>query len=151
MAGTESALANGVALSRDATMLFYTESMTGQLHRLPLDGRGGAISVDVEGNPDNLSWTKRGTLLVASHTSGYGFGLCLLGKRPCMTSWAVFEIDPRTLVVSKVLAHDGRLVGAVSTALQVGNSLLLGSVYDDRIGIVEIRRARRDTHTTGAA
>jgi DNA-binding beta-propeller fold protein YncE len=147
IADTKSAMANGVALSGDGRMLFYSESMTGSIHRLPIDGSGGAISVDVDGNPDNLSWTKRGTLLVASHTAGYAFAACLFGRRPCTTSWAVFEIDPNTLSVRKVLSHDGSLLGAVSTALQVGDSLLLGSVFDDRIGIVEVRHDSEESRT----
>jgi hypothetical protein len=144
---TKAAMANGVALSRDGKMLFYSESMTGSIHRLPMDGSGGAIAIDVAGNPDNLSWTTRGTLLVASHTGGYAFAACLFGHRPCTTSWAVFEIDPNTLSVRKVLSHDGSRLGAVSTALQVGNNLLLGSVFDDRIGIVEVHRREEESRT----
>jgi hypothetical protein len=147
VADTKSAIANGVALSGDGRMLFYSESMTGSIHRLPLDGSGGAISIEIDGNPDNLSWTKRGTLLVASHTAGYAFAACLFGRRPCTTSWAVFEIDPNTLTVHKVLSHDGSRLGAVSTALQVGDSLLLGSVFDDRIGIVEVRHDDEESRT----
>jgi sugar lactone lactonase YvrE len=150
LAATQSAMANGVALSRDGNMLFFTESITGNVHRVPLDGSGGAISVEVDGNPDNLSWTSKGTLLVASHTAGYGFAACLWGRRPCRTSWAVFEIDPATLRVNQVIAHDGSLLGAVSTALQVGHNLLLGSVFDDRIGIVEVRRHNHDSRTAAA-
>jgi hypothetical protein len=150
LADTESAMANGVAVSHDGAMLFYAESMKGSIHRLPLDGSGGAIAVDVGGNPDNLSWTQSGTLLVATHTAGYGFAACLFGRRPCTTPWAVFEIDPKTLRVSKVLAHDGSLLGAVSTALQVGNRLLLGSIFDDRIGIVEVRRGTGEKRTVAA-
>ena len=137
--GTSSALANGVAVSSDGQMLFYTESVTGLVHRLPLGAGGGAISVQIEGNPDNLSWTDHGRLLVTSHTAGTHFGICLLGKRPCETSWAVFEIDPLTLVVHKIFEHDGTQLGAVSSAAQVGSELVLGSVFDDRIGLLAVR------------
>jgi hypothetical protein len=51
----------------------------------------------------------------------------------------VFEIDPQTMAVKRVMQHDGVAIGAVSTALQVGDKLMLGSVFDDRIGIVEVR------------
>ena len=137
--GTSAALANGVAVSADGQMLFYAESMTGLVHRLPLAGGGGAISVQIEGNPDNLSWTDHGRLLVTSHTAGTRFGLCLLGRRPCETSWAVFEIDPLTLAVRKIFEHDGTQLGAVSSAAQVDGDLVLGSVFDDRIGLLAVR------------
>ena len=55
----------------------------------------------------------------------------------------MFEVDPRTLTVREVMSHDGSLLGAVSSALQVGDDLLLGSIFDDRIGIVEVRRGMR--------
>ncbi len=139
VAGTDASLANGVAVSRDGKMVFFAESMTGRVHRLPRANDGGAIAVEVEGNPDNLMWSERKTLLVASHTSGARFGLCLLGWRPCRTAWSVFELDPATLTVRTVLEHDGSTLGAVATAAQMGNALYLGSVFGDRIGRVRLR------------
>jgi hypothetical protein len=96
----------------------------------------GAVDVAIEGAPDNLTWTDRGTLLLASHTAGAGFMLCVLGRSPCRSSWAVYEIDPNTLVVSEVIKHSGDTVGAVATALEIKGTLLLSSVFDDRIGYV---------------
>ncbi len=138
LAGTEAAMANGIALSPDGKMLFYTETITGLLHRRPLRTSAGAISVEIGGNPDNLTWTPRGTLLVASHTAGAAFLLCDLGREPCRTSWKVDEVDPDTLAVHSVLKHNGDAVGAVATALEVGRILYLGSVFDDRIGLVHL-------------
>ncbi len=137
---TESALANGVALARDGETLFYTETITGKLYRLRLDATGGRIAVDIGGNPDNLTWTSRDTLLVATHTSGSVFMLCAFGKRPCTTGWAVYEVDPVTLATSLVLEHDGSELGAVATALETEGVMYLGSVYDDRIGVVPLVR-----------
>jgi len=135
---TESALANGVAIARDGETLFYTETITGKLYRLRLDATGGRIAVDIGGNPDNLTWTSRGTLLVATHTSGPRFMLCALGERPCTTAWAVYEVDPVTLATSLVLEHDGSELGAVATALEADGVMYLGSVYDDRIGAIPL-------------
>ena len=69
-------------------------------------------------------------------TGGAGFMLCQFGRTPCTTSWAVYEIDPETLATRKVMEHDGRAVGAVATALEVDGILYLGSVFDDRVGMV---------------
>ena len=60
--GTSASMANGVAVSRNGKMLFYTETMTGLLYRVPRAQDHGAVSVTIGGNPDNLTWTKRGTL-----------------------------------------------------------------------------------------
>jgi hypothetical protein len=148
--GTTAALANGVAVSGDGSTLFYTESATGMIHRVPRNGGGGAISVELTGNPDNLSWTRRGTLLVATHTAGSAFALCLFGwLQPCTTGWAVLEVDPATLAVKRVLEHDGDVLGAVSSAAQVGDTLVLGSVFDDRIGVVRVHAGTRRAARSG--
>ncbi len=136
--GTDAAMASGVAVTHDPDRLFYTEMMTGQLHRRPLAGNEGAIAVDIGGNPDNLTWTRRGTLLVATHTGRSALFLCTLGWAPCRSAWKVYEVDPDTLVTKLVLAHDGDQIGAVATALEVGKTLYLGSVYDDRIGVAAL-------------
>jgi hypothetical protein len=75
-------------------------------------------------------------LLIATHTGGAAFMLCRFGRLPCATSWEVWEMDPETLAMHKVIAHDGSIVGAIATALEVDGVLYLGSVFDDRIGVV---------------
>jgi len=136
--GTDSLLANGVALSPAGDTVFYTESLTGKLHRRPLVGDGGAIAIDIGGTPDNIMWTPRGTMLVATHLTGFGLMLCNSGKAPCTTGWEVHEVDPHTLASRRLIEHDGTIVGAIATAVEVDGRVYLGSVYDDRIGVVTL-------------
>jgi hypothetical protein len=135
---TEAELANGVAVARRGENVLFAETMTGVIHRVPLAGGGGGIDVEIGGNPDNFTQTPRGTLLVATHTAGAAFLACRLGRRPCKTTWSVYEIDPDTLATRKVIDHDGSVVGAVATALEVEGLLYFGSVFDDRIGVMRI-------------
>ncbi len=138
MQGTESAMANGVAVTRDGRMLLYTETGTGLLYRVPLDSSQTPVSVDIGGNPDGLGWTSRGTLLATTHTEPLAYALCFFGRSPCKAGWKVVEIDPRTLAVHDLIEHDGEEVGAVSTALEAGGRIYLASVFDDRVGIVSL-------------
>jgi hypothetical protein len=140
--GSVARMANGVALARRGETVLYAETMSGSVHRLPLGDGGGAIEIGIGGNPDNFTETPRGTLLLATHTGGAAFMLCQFGRLPCKTSWAVYEIDPETLATHKVIEHDGSQVGAVATALEVDGILYLGSVFDDRVGIVASAAAR---------
>ena len=110
--------------------------MAGKLHRRALGDTRGAIHIDIEGSPDNLSWTSRGTLLLATHIDGVGLMGCFFRSGACRSSWAVYEITPATMVATRVLSHTGDLIGAVATALEVEGTLLLSSVFDDRIGIL---------------
>ena len=138
--GSESLMANGVAVSDDGRMIFYTETGNGRVHRRPLTGKGPEVHITVPGKPDNLTWDREGKLLVSTHTSGFRFALCLFGRSPCDSPWATYEIDPVTLAKRKVLEHNGRLIGAVATTLQVGDELYFGSVFDDRIGVAHVRK-----------
>lgn len=141
--GTAASAANGVALSPDGRTLYYAETGARRLVRIGLDGSGRA-EVAVPGGPDNLSWTSHGTLYLASHTSNVAFLGCLFGAA-CRSPWVLLEIDPDELRVDTVLTHDGAVVGAVSSARQVGALVYLGAVFGDRIGVW---RAAEDTTGT---
>jgi len=138
--GTAASAANGVALSPDGKTLYYAETGGGRFVRIGLDGTGRA-ELDVPGAPDNLSWTSRGTLYLASHTSNVAFLGCLLGAA-CRSPWVLLEIDPESMHADDVLTHDGSVVGAVASAEQVGALVYLGAVFGDRIGAW---RAAEDT------
>lgn len=130
---TESLLANGVALSPDGKTIFYTETVAGTVHRRSIDSASGAIDIEIDGLPDNLTWTSRGTLLVATHDSGVGLMACLLRSGACRAGWAVYEITPETLAARLVVSHSGEAIGAVATAVEIDDQLLVSSVLNDRI------------------
>ena len=46
------------------------------------------------------------------------------------------EVDPATGRASERFAHDGSLVGGVSSAAEAGERLYLGAIFDDRIGVL---------------
>lgn len=131
--GTTASAANGVALSPDGKTLYYAETGGRRFVRIGLDGANRA-EIPVPGGPDNLSWTSRGTLYLASHTSNVAFLGCLAGKA-CRSPWVLLEIDPVAMRAEEVLAHDGAVVGAVASAEQVGERVYLGAVFGDRIGL----------------
>jgi hypothetical protein len=129
---------NGVAVSADGTALFFSETGTGKVHRLSRRDPSPPSSVDVGGHPDNFAWTPSGKLLVAIHTGGAAFMPCVFGYAPCRTSWEIHEIDPEAMTSTLLLAGDGEVLGAVSTPLVIGEMMYLGSVFDDRIGVVRL-------------
>ena len=135
--GTSAAAANGVAVSPDGRTLFYAETGSGRIARLPLTGLSGAAAptfVSTGGRPDNLSWSSRQTLLAAVHSGGSGLLTCLL-RRPCRSAWSIVEIDPLTLATIVLLRHGGELVGAVASAAELDGRFYFGAVFDDRLGV----------------
>jgi hypothetical protein len=51
----------------------------------------------------------------------------------------VWEIDPDTLSAVEILAGNGQRIASVPVALEVGGFLFLGSIGDNRVGVVRRR------------
>jgi hypothetical protein len=136
--GTAAPCPNGVLASRDGATVFYAETGSGQVTRVP---RAGATAgqvpdrVKIGGNPDNLSLSPRGTILAATHTDGAALLLCNFGRLPCRTGWSLFEIDPASLRATQLLHHDGSVVGAVASAAEFDGRIYFGAIFDDRIAV----------------
>jgi hypothetical protein len=75
-------------------------------------------------------------VLVAVHTSGLAMLRCRFGALPCRSPWELMEVDPATGTASQRFAHDGSLLGGVSSVAEVGERLYFGAVFDDRIGLL---------------
>ncbi len=84
--------------------------------------------------PDNLTWTKEGKLLAAGVKGARGD--CPEGSgRPCIQGFGVAEIDPAKMTARPIFdsaTHDP-LIGGVSSALQVGDSIYLGAFQGERL------------------
>jgi hypothetical protein len=138
LSGTAAPSPNGVLVSPDGGSVFYAETGSGRISRVPRAGATVGSSpahVIIGGNPDNLSLSPRGTILAATHTDGAAFLLCAFGRLPCRTGWSLFEIDPATLRATELLHHDGSVVGAVASAAEFNGRTYFGAVFDDRIGV----------------
>ena len=134
VAGTTASAANGVAVSADGRWIYYSETGGGKIDRIPREG-GTPQRAAVPGWPDNLSWSDRGTLLLATHMSGLQFIACAF-RSPCRSPWRLLEVDPQTLQASTRLDNDGDLLGAVAGAQQLGDTTYLTAVFGDRIGVI---------------
>jgi len=133
--GTAAATPNGVEVSEDGKWVYYTSTGGQTIHRVGRDG-SGAKEAAIDGLPDNLTWTKAGSLLVTTHASGLDFLKCV-GDTTCRSPWSAFEVDSQTLQVTRIVQHDGDSVGAVAAALEVGDTLYFSAVFGDRIGILK--------------
>lgn len=134
--GTRGANPNGLLPMPGGETLAVALTGSSQIRFLPLaPARGPARETALGGRPDNLTLGSRATLLAPVHTSGLAFLRCRFGALPCTSPWKLFEIDPATGAASERFAHAGSLVGGVSSAVEVGDRIYLGAVFDDRIGI----------------
>ncbi|MES2624145.1 MAG: SMP-30/gluconolactonase/LRE family protein [Pseudomonadota bacterium] len=130
--GTELSGANGIAVSEDERYMYVAAIGSREVIRFdrstsPIGKQ--VVSVDI--SPDNIRWGVEGKLLTAGNNyvapdvcSGEG----------CATGWSVLEIDAETLAVNRIAGADQNAsLQGVSSALQVGDTLWVGTFNDDRV------------------
>lgn len=132
--GSESVLTNGIQTSRDGKFMFIaTGKDGGSVYKIDVKS-GEVLNVAQVPNPDNLSWTGDGQLLVSGLQKDANPALCMADfSKPCGAAFNVFSIDPETMQTTHLLSHHGPPMGLGTVAVQVGGSLYIGSAAGDRI------------------
>jgi hypothetical protein len=124
---------NGVEVSADGMTIYVAEWGAGKVYRLRLDGDGPPRrdEVSVDHNPDNLTWTRDGRLLVAGQHGGVmtSLGCDSIREGGCDLGYSVYLLEPDGLEVTRIF--EGR--GAVSVALEVDDEYFVGSFVGDQI------------------
>jgi SMP-30/Gluconolactonase/LRE-like region len=132
--GTRLRYPNGVVVSADGRYMYVNEFSARQVYKYDLKNEKVLGMVKVDFLPDNLTWTKEGRLLAAGVKGARGE--CPEGSgRPCIQGFGVAEIDPAKMQARSIFdsAAQEPLMGGVSVALKVGNSIYLGAFQGDRI------------------
>lgn len=132
--GTRIRYPNGVVVGADGRYMYLNEFAGKQVFKYDLSDNKQVGSVQVEFLPDNLTWTKEGKLLAAGVKGARG-NCPESSNRPCIQEFGVAEIDPATMKVRAIFdssTHDP-LIGGVSVAFKVGNSIYLGAFMGDRL------------------
>ncbi|MEO8464768.1 MAG: hypothetical protein ABI640_05460 [Gammaproteobacteria bacterium] len=128
--GSEAAGANGIELSADGKTIYMAAWGSQSFIRLSR----GAKQVKRDEIPlgfrvDNIHFARDGSLLAAGQITD-----------PKNRSSRVVKVDPKTLVVKDILTRpDDVTFGGNTTAIEIGNSLWLGSYRGDRVAIVPAR------------
>ena len=121
--GTELAGPNGIVVSEDNRYLYVAALGTRELVRFDLSKEplaSDAVALDII--LDNIRWGESGKLLTAGGNVG-GNG------------WSVVEVDAASLEATRVGGMDGdAALQRVSSALQVGNQIWVGTYDGDRVG-----------------
>lgn len=135
VAGTDTRFPNGLILSADEETLYLNEYLGNRV--LAVRWRSGErLAEAAVEKPDNLSWTRDGQLLVASHHASLFALAKSLEQAPDETSllpYSIIAIDPDTLSTRTLLTQEGAPMGAGTVALDVGDRLYIGSYRGDRI------------------
>ncbi|MBW2272567.1 MAG: hypothetical protein JRG96_04810 [Deltaproteobacteria bacterium] len=129
---------NGIAVDSAAGEVYFSEWGSRRLTRLRPDGAGGwqRDSVALPHNPDNLSWSESGALLVAGQSGGVGdaIGCGSVEGGTCALPFSIVEVDPRSLETRVLLDHPATATGAASSVVEVDGEFFIGTFAGDRIG-----------------
>jgi hypothetical protein len=125
--GTQLSGDNGLLASPDGRTLFINAYGTKEVWRVPLDGKGQPAKAKVEFNPDNLRWAPDGAIFV---TGQFLNPANLAGPN----DWGVAKLDPKTMAIHTVITAPGmKEFDNATTAVQIGDTLWLGTFKGDRI------------------
>jgi hypothetical protein len=136
--GTDAAFPNGIETDPASGRIFVASTYGQDLTAVDPDG-ANRQRIPLPLQPDNLTWTTDGLLLVAGHTGTPWFGTrgCgQLGNMSCAFPFAVAAIDPVTLAVETIYTHSERRIPGPSVALTDGDRLYLGTFFGDRVSVV---------------
>ncbi len=128
MPGTRAGYPNGVLVSSDGRYMYFNAWTAKEVHKYDLKAGKEVAMVKLDFMPDNITWTDKKQMLAAGIKGTQGD--CPAGSgSPCIQGFGVAEIDPGKMTAKTVFDSQGKgaLIGGVSVALQVGNSMYIGS------------------------
>jgi len=132
--GTRAGYPNGVLVSSDGRYMYFNAWTAKEVHKYDLKANKEVGVVKLDFMPDNITWTDKKQMLAAGVKGTQGD--CPAGSgSPCIQGFGVAEIDPAKMTAKTVFDSQGKgaLIGGVSVALQVGNSMYVGSFQGDRL------------------
>lgn len=148
--------ANGVAASADGQRLYVASMLAGKVLVFDRDASGGLsrrTAIAVPGSPDNLNWMSPGALLVAAHPRILDLAKQEKqrgDKAPSRVLLLRLAEGRDSAQVDEIFADDGQGIAAASVAVLSGESLWIGSVFDESMLVCSLSNRSGGT-TRGAA
>ncbi len=141
VAGTEAPFPNGIEISDDGSDIYFNAYMAGEVRRISRASGERLATATVPG-PDNVTWSKDGRLLVASHTGSSSEQMACMSieEGACPMSFEIVALDAERLEGGAIFANQGPPMGAGTVAVDVGGELVMGSFAGDRVIRVRIPR-----------
>jgi arylesterase / paraoxonase len=133
------AYANGLALSADGRQLFVASMTQNQLLVYARDPRTNALrrqaAIELPGGPDNVQVGLDGALWVGAHPDLFALKAYSQDRARPSPSRVLRVLPPfdGSASVTEVFADRGARLGSASTAVDLGDRLVLGAVFDDHL------------------
>lgn len=132
--GTRVRMPNGIAVSRDGETLFVDVYFGDEVRKIARK-TGELLGAADVASPDNINWSPDGQLLVASHNAPLNEMLACgdVEKGQCPFHFSIVRLDPATMKGVAVYENAGPPMGGGTSALRIGNELVVGSFAGDRL------------------
>jgi SMP-30/Gluconolactonase/LRE-like region len=144
---SEAPIANSVQLSRDQGFIYYTAWSGKQIRKYDRQAGHVVETANVRFYPDNISVRADGMLIVTGMDELQSWKACVLARLSfCETGFTVVTLDPVTLDVRPLYHAPPGTLSAASVAVQVRNTLYVGSAMGDRLLEIDIPAVRNCGH-----
>lgn len=132
--GTDGPMPNGVTASRDGETLFVDMYMADEVRKISRK-TGERLGTAQVASPDNVNWSPDGQLLVASHDAPLNEILACgdVTRGQCPFHFQIVRLDPETLKGVPLYQNAGPPMGAGTSALRIGDELVIGTFAGDRL------------------
>jgi hypothetical protein len=138
--GTEAPFPNGIELSADGREIYLNVYSGSEVRRI--DRETGEILARASiPSPDNVTWSRDGRLLVASHRGGIRDQMACYGltEGACPMEFEIVALDPITLEGGAIFGNAGAPMGGGTVAVDLGDELVIGSFASDRVIRVKLQ------------
>ncbi|HZB93640.1 MAG TPA: hypothetical protein VE397_19480, partial [Stellaceae bacterium] len=153
--GSEMSGDNGIEVSRDGKWIYVAAWGNKEVVRLSREGQPPKRTALPAGFlVDNLRWAPNGMLMVAGQDVGADkvFACFQSDSVRCTQPWRVLRWDTAAMKLHPVLAESGNPeFGDATVALDVGNTMFIGTFRGDRIAYLPIRTEAPSAAVTGSS
>ncbi len=132
--------ANGINVSADGKTIFVAECLGRAIHVYERNPSNAELTlqrtIPLQSCPDNIEVDSDGRLWVAAHPKLFDLVAHSADPEKLAPS-QVLHIDPHSGSVEELLLDDGKLISAASTAAVLGQTIVVGAIFDAKVLVCE--------------
>ncbi len=138
--------ANGINISNDGKILFVTETTAGNLNSYEINSKTGALKkiheLNLHTGVDNISVGPDGSLLIGAHPKLLAFVGHAKDKSNISPSQVILLIPDGSdsFSISEIYLDKGDQLSGSSVALQYGNEVFIGVVFESKLLKIRLPR-----------
>jgi len=131
--GSDAPYNNGIQLSPDGKVAFFNAWTAKEVRRYDIAAGKVTGTIRLAFRPDNLTWSRDGTLVAAGTDEASGGASCPQIDGMCALGFGIARIDLKTFRATPVYTAPAGVMVGVSVAIEVGRDFYVGGFSGNRI------------------